>query len=342
MRAHLLRSVRPWQIVSVLRLVVPLVLLLVVALLRERGPVSEGRGALAWWGAALIVGGGGFAVFSSRGGASHGWLIEQLDLVQTGWLWALLMSTLFLPLLAASWVLAARSGGSESAGLESAGLESGNVESQNRTELSALVAGRWADSALAAACLRGTALGLALGAAVLLFSGFVSALYGAAGSGLWTPASLLFGQWWHQSRWPGPSAALLESALCLGAVGLAWLVLLPRVRRSSGALLAGTLASIVLASVLGPTLDVLPLGLAFPLTLASWLVPTFLMMRFGLVTGLLCAIVSRVVPGVLPWLQAQDSTLQAQGWIAVAIVMLPLVLTLSSVIPRDRDAAERS
>ena len=318
---YLSRTVRPWQLLSILRLLAPFPLLAVVMVFS--GPTLElpaGARRAGWWGAVAILLGGAFSVLTARKGASHGWVIGQLDHVATGWVWAALLLLLYLPALALVCRWSIRAGWQGSAAAMQADV----------AHLEPLTSGRWKSPELAAGCLRGTAAGLALCGGMLGVVRLASERLD-----VWTQVSVLLGPWWHQSIWPGVSLALAQAVLCLSYLVFAWVFLLPRLSATLGRPVGATLVCLLLAVVLGPPLELLPLGFTFPLWLLGLLVPTLLYLKYGLVTATLCTVVSRVVLGALPLVQAQDSTLQAQGWLAISIVALPLVLTIASVMPRS-------
>jgi hypothetical protein len=317
MADHLSRTVRPWQLLSILRLLAPFPLLVVLIVFAGSGrelPIPVRRAGL--WGAVAILLGGAFSVLTARQGASHGWVIGQLDHLATGWIWAALLLLLYLPALALVCWRSIRAGwrGSEAALLTDV------------AQLEPLISGRWTSPDLAAGCLRGTAAGLALGGGALAVVRLASERLE-----VWTQASVLLGPWWQQSIWPGVSLAFAQAAVCLSYLVFAWVFLLPRLSKALGRPVGVTLVCLLLALLLGPPVELLPLGFALPLWLFGLLVPTLLYLRFGLVTAMLCTVVSRVVPGALPLAQAQDSTLQAQGWLAISIVALPLVMTIAAV-----------
>ena len=124
--------------------------------------------------------------------------------------------------------------------------------------------------------------------------------------------------------------------LAAGAAGAPVLGSLLSVQRAfaeelDGRWVAVTLSSLLLGLVVGPCIELLPLGTGFGLWVLAAVVPTVLYLRYGLLAALVAMIVSRTVPASLPLLLAQDSTIQAQGWIAIAVVSLPLVLSVASI-----------
>jgi len=88
---------------------------------------------------------------------------------------------------------------------------------------------------------------------------------------------------------------------------------------------------VLLGLAIGSPIELRPLSVGFGLWVASGAASVVLTLRYDLLTALLATTMSWVAMAALPFLKAQDAALQLQGWIAVAAVSLPLVISLRTV-----------
>ncbi len=97
------------------------------------------------------------------------------------------------------------------------------------------------------------------------------------------------------------------------------------------------MVALVLALTVGPAVEILPVAVGFPFWLLPGATAAVLFLRYDFLSALLAGVVSLTVVASLPLLFAQDSTLQAQGWIAMGIVVAPLALSIRTVGSGGRD-----
>jgi len=91
------------------------------------------------------------------------------------------------------------------------------------------------------------------------------------------------------------------------------------------------MVALVLALTMGPAVEILPIAVGFPFWLLPGATAAVLFLRYDFLSAVLAGVVSYAVVASLPLLFAQDSTLQAQGWIAMGIVVAPLALCIRAV-----------
>ena len=309
------RQLRTWQVTSVARtlLVVPLLMLVVACSFRSDGERHAGMRS-RWKILCFVLVAGGFSVLTAVHSATEGWVLGGWSRQQIGWAWALAMLALYLPTLGLLGFLS----------FSAARL---NAEWERRLEpLHAIVDLRWSDSAVGASCLRGTAAGLFVSGALVALTAL---LHGPMG--VWTQVGFLIGPWWQHGRWPGPALAAFVAALCLSQLIFALVFVLPLAIRGLGLVSGGTVVAVLLGITMGPPLETMPIALAFPLWILSGAVAVLLFMRYDFLCAVVASIVSIVAVAALPWLFAQDSTLQAQGWFAIALAVAPLVASVRFV-----------
>ena len=298
------RSLGIWQSTATARrmLVVPALVVLLLFGLPGGGVVGS------WRIFAVIVVAGGFAVANSMHGATEGWLIGDWSRRQIGLGWAAVMFLAFVPALgvlgAASWSSVGRCG----------------TEWLSRLDaMRDLLELRWTDAGVGSSCLRGSAAGVFL-------SGLLATAIRALDTvGAWTQLGFVLGPWWMHGRWPGPTLYAFAVASCTGLLLFSLLFVLPRAVGRLGLWVGGTVVAVLLATLLGSPLAVMPTALGFPLWALSGAVWVTLFLRYDLLTAVVAAVISTVSVASLPFLFAQDSTLQAQGWFALAMACAPLV-----------------
>jgi DNA-binding transcriptional ArsR family regulator len=182
----------------------------------------------------------------------------------------------------------------------------------------ALFKGDFANETVARSAFRGWMAGLAAAGAT------AALLLAIRPFGGWGFSSLLVNA---TSRWPGVEQ-VAGAALLLPFYLMIVLWLLPILARRLGKA-GGALATVLVAAVVLPPLAIaLPVSwaLAIAVTFAAALVLLFL--ATDLLTVLLAGIVGPTLFSVYPLLTAEDSTLQAHGWIAIGLLAIPLVASL--------------
>ena len=189
----------------------------------------------------------------------------------------------------------------------------------------ALFQGELANATVARASLRGVAAGLAL-------AGLVAAAFlPVQRVGAWPLASSMVSQS-LRSRLPGLELASSYLALAMPALLATVLCLLPfaarRLGRAAGAVLA-VLGTLLLT--FSPGLLTLPPVWGLPAALLFAAGPVLLFLAYDLLTVLVAGFVAHVLLYGYPLLVAQDPGLQAQGWIALGLAVLPLVLSARSL-----------
>lgn len=186
----------------------------------------------------------------------------------------------------------------------------------------ALLQRDWSNATVARSALRGVSAGLLLAGAGMAVMLPLRAL------GVWTPMALFLGPWWESARWPG--LALVAFALALGIYGELFgrLFIVPLLVRRLGPALGGLAAVAVSLAVLWLPANTLPFAPSLAIGAVFFGVLVFLFLRYDLLTTLLAAVVANVAGAAWPFLAAQDPSVQVQGAIALAAVMLPLVVTL--------------
>jgi hypothetical protein len=183
----------------------------------------------------------------------------------------------------------------------------------------ALFKGDFANETVARASLRGWMAGLAL-AGVLIALLPVFRLAGG-----WPLASLLFQA---SSRWPGLEAVLGALSFSLPFYLALVLWLLPIAARRLK-VVAGTAAAVLVAAAVIPfPALIMPLAWTFVLAAVFAAALILLFLFTDLLTVLFAGFVAPVAIAVYPLLTAEDSTLQAHGWIAVGLLAAPLVASL--------------
>jgi hypothetical protein len=183
----------------------------------------------------------------------------------------------------------------------------------------ALFKGDLANETVARASFRGWMAGLATAGGLTVLLPVLRPLGG------WPLASVLLSA---SSRWPGIETVLGTLCFALPFYLAVLLWLLPAAARRLR-VVAGTLAALLVAGAVLPSPPlVAPLGWTFALALAFAAVPIALFLAADLLSALLGGFVAATLFTVYPLLIAEDSTLQAHGWIAVGLLAVPLVASL--------------
>ncbi len=301
-------------------LVFPLLLAVLIYLLRRR-VLWQAVLKRGWRVAAAVATAGAFTILAARNRVVVGWVLGDWTRDQIAWGWAAFMLLLYLPALACLVL----------AGWGSPHATSDIALKQKFGTLGLLVERRWVDATVGSSCLRGTAAGLFLGGAQIVAVPWLGSI------GAFTQVGFLMGPWWLQGAWPGVSLAAFQWVTCTSFWSFTLLFALPPVVRAQGSWVAGTMVALVLALTMGPAVEILPIAVGFPFWLLPGATAAVLFLRYDFLSALLAGVVSFTAVTALPLLFAQDSTLQAQGWIAMGIVLAPMALSIRTVGSGGRD-----
>jgi hypothetical protein len=186
----------------------------------------------------------------------------------------------------------------------------------------ALFQGEWDNATVARASVRGLAAGLTLLGGLL---GLVVALRPLE---VWPLASQLLSRLWVSGPAPGLSLLALSLVIVSYRELLGRLFLLPLLTRRLGFWLGAAVTALATGVLLFPWLTVLPLawGLAFAVATAGALVVLFL--AYDLLTVLLASLVLELGAGCLALIFSKSPVLEAQGWLALAVVAVPAALSV--------------
>jgi len=188
----------------------------------------------------------------------------------------------------------------------------------------ALFQGDWSNATVARSAVRGTAAGCALA------GGFVALLAALHRQGASPLISTILG---NGGAWPG--LELVTHWLGLGLPGFlaVMLCLVPATQRLGR--IPGTLLALLLSGViLFPAMLVVPYGWGLLATVAFGVLPVLLFLGWDLLTVLQAGAVSQALLFAWPLLQANDSTLRVNGWIALVLLAAPLLASLGSLASR--------
>jgi hypothetical protein len=190
----------------------------------------------------------------------------------------------------------------------------------------ALFKGDWMNATFAHASLRGLSSGLATIAAL----GLVEVALRSQGA--WAYSTFYLGPWWESAAW---------FSIPLLGFGVAYSVYIGMF----GTLLMSSVGVRYLGWVIGPVLAAVVSGLVFfPLNylypfgwnLLLWvLVPgifIFLFLRFGIYTSILACLTAWVGRGVVPFLGADDASMQLQASLALLMLAVPLIISARSLL----------
>lgn len=193
----------------------------------------------------------------------------------------------------------------------------------------ALFQGEWNNSTFAQASLRGLVSGLVV--AVVSWG----ALAVLREWGIWAYGWLLVGPWWESSAWFSIPllAFFLANALYTGLFGRLFLVAF---WEKWIGLWAGVIISAIAAVVLFfGGVYVFPFSWNYLLWLIPPLVYIVLFLRYGIFTSILASLTASVTMSVVPFLGAQDPSIQLQASLALLGVALPLVVSARSLLSAD-------
>lgn len=190
---------------------------------------------------------------------------------------------------------------------------------QKLAAFDALFSGRFANATVARSALRGWLAGL------LLAGGFAALMLGFESFGIWPLASFLVSA---SSQWPGLQLALTYLVGFFPILLAIVLYLLPATARRLGRWGGAAVCVVAGALVLTPPVFLVPLswGLLASGLFVAGLVVVFLVS--DLLTVLLAGGVSQLLFFAYPLLTAEDATLQANGWLALGLLAVPLAVSL--------------
>ncbi len=185
----------------------------------------------------------------------------------------------------------------------------------------ALFKGDWQNATFAHATLRGTVSGLLVLAGLWL----LAAALGERGGGAFT--NFLLQPWWGSAGWFAVPLVTfgLSQALYTGLFGR--LLLVPAGVRLAGRWLGPVLAVVVAAALFFPLVIVYPLGWNLLFWLLAPAVFVFLFLRYGIYTSILASWTAFVARGAVPFLGADDPSIQLQASLALLVVAVPLVVS---------------
>jgi len=305
-------SFQPHQLLSQLKILLPLVLLPLVAIPFVRryhaGEIGVRRGMQI----SMVVVVAGLVMFLfCAGAASDGWSMLSLSRQQITWVVAAQMLVLFFfPMGLMSFL-------SWSVG------ESFCRERWGRrlAAFDALFQGDWKNATFAQASLRGIVSGLIITAV------FWVLLAGLRSFGVWAYASTLIGPWWESaSFFSVPLVAFqLAYALYTGLFGRLFLI-------SYGQRWTNQTVSVVFAAICAVLLFFSSIYLhPFEWNFVVWMGPPlafiFLFLRYGIFTSALAYFTSAVVTSVVPFLEAGNPAIEVQASLALLAVASPLILS---------------
>ena len=187
--------------------------------------------------------------------------------------------------------------------------------------------GEWSNATVARSALRGAAAGCALAGA---FVGLLAALRQMGASPLITTVLGMNGAS-GGSTWPGLELVARWLAFSLPGFLTVMLCLVPMASRRLGTV-TGAMAAVLLGGVvLFPAVLVAPLGWGLLATLAFGVLPVLLFLRWDLLTVLMTGAVAQVLVFAWPLLLAADSTVNVNGWLALALVAAPLLASITAL-----------
>ena len=196
---------------------------------------------------------------------------------------------------------------------------------QKLASFDALFKRRWNNSTVAQAALRG-AMAAMISTALLFALLLLLRRFGVE-----TMISSLFGPWWHHAAWPGLTSIMFMVIIWLYVHLFAWLFLLPSAVRRFGTWIGGAVVALITAVLFWPPVPVQPsLWLPVP-SLLNAAVLIFIFLRYDLLTSLLAGVGGSMIINALPFLLAEDPSLQWQGVLPFIAILLPCLLTLRHV-----------
>ncbi|HEX7182604.1 MAG TPA: PP2C family protein-serine/threonine phosphatase [Thermoanaerobaculia bacterium] len=186
----------------------------------------------------------------------------------------------------------------------------------------ALFQRNWSNATVARSSLRGVAAGLALAGA---FTAVLLALRQAGASPL---ASVVLDT---SSLFPG--LELLGRFFASGFPGylVVLLCVAPVAVRKLGKPLGTLVAALLGSACLFPVVVAVPIGWGLLAVLVFGAVPVLLFLFYDFLTALLAGLVAMVLIFGYPLLAAGDGSLQANGWLALAVAAVPLLVSLRAL-----------
>lgn len=193
----------------------------------------------------------------------------------------------------------------------------------------ALLQSDWRNRTVAISAVRGTLAGVTLAGALMGLS-LVGVEMGAG-----PLVSFVFGPWWDDAPYMGVALLLFVVVYGLYAALVGRLFLVPALGRVTRPWLAAVVAAVVGGLFTwGPEIGVLPLSLFVTLAVFSSGVLVALFLGCDLLTSVLAQTTAMALLGAYPLIVAENPAVELQGWIALAGVATPALVSLRHVRSR--------
>lgn len=180
---------------------------------------------------------------------------------------------------------------------------------------------RWDNATVARSSLRGLTAGITLTALLVAMLLLLRPL------GAWPLSTLLY-QPWGTGFWPGVGVLAFSLVIGLTYVCFGQLVLVSASVRRFGVWGGGFLAAVISTLLFWPPVNLLPVPWELGLALLAAVALVALFLRYDLLTVLLAAVTCGLLWGTIPYLLAEDGALIFQGALALAVVALPMLLSV--------------
>ena len=185
----------------------------------------------------------------------------------------------------------------------------------------ALFQGKWLNATFARAAWIGTAAGLAIAALFQLLPLLLR------GQGVRTYTIFMTGPWWENTAWFSIPLVTFGVAYALYYGVFGQLLLVSLGERLLGRWLGPALAVVAGALLFFPFTVVFPLGWSFIFWLLCPAIFVGLFLRYGIFTSVLAYLTGWVASSAMPFLLADDSSMQLQAAIALGLVALPVIVS---------------
>jgi hypothetical protein len=183
----------------------------------------------------------------------------------------------------------------------------------------ALFNGQWTNATVARSALRGWGAGLLMAGGLTLLLPLLRPL------GILPALSYNFGT---DTAWPGLQELVGTLFYGLATVLAVILWFLPAVVRKTGRVVGGLATALVGAVMIPLPVIVIPFSASKGLSYLFALILVVLFLSFDLLSALLAFFVTLVAFSTFPELTAQSSNVQLHGWLALAVLALPLLASL--------------
>ncbi len=183
----------------------------------------------------------------------------------------------------------------------------------------ALFKGDWSNATFARAALRGLASGLAIAALLWLLQYWLQPL------GVRSYSVFLLGPWWENVSWFSVPLVSFGLAYALYAGLFGRLLLVSLGARVAGRWLGPALAVVIGSVLFFPSTLVVPLAWNIPFWLLGPAFFVVLFLRYGIFTSILAYLTTWVASGALPFMLAEEPSIQLQASLAMLFAALPLI-----------------